>query len=309
MAFWSWSDSVGKRKNDAAQSTSRPPVLEGLEDRKLFAAPAGFAGVSVNGDMSPSKLIPIMKKLHIKNVRVWFGMKTWKNRGGDASIKAAQAYKNAGFTVMMNVEAPEVPSYATAESFMKYLVSRKDALKAVDLWEIGNEPNRPPFWRGTASQYVNTVLKAAWDSMHSAGAKIVGAGPTWDVAYAKTLVSAGYLKYCDYANFHPYGPSPEEVQKRALGAKAAYGNKPLIFSEWNVRGSENDPVQWAKNVDKARKYLAPIADIAFYFPFKVGSTMAGKGGLVDGTTFEKHNPFYDMFKNWGELTTRATGSD
>jgi hypothetical protein len=193
-----------------------------------------------------------------------------------------------------------VPTYAEAKAFFDYIKTKPGALSSVDLWEIGNEPNRPPFWKGTAAQYVSLVLKAAWDSLHPAGAKIVGAGPTWDVAYAKTLVSAGYLNYCDYANFHPYGPSPEEVQKRAAGAKAAYGNKPLIFSEWNVRGSEDNPTQWAINVDKARKLIAPIADFAFYFPFKVGSTMAGKGGLVNAGTYDKHNPFYDMFKDWGE---------
>jgi hypothetical protein len=226
-------------------------------------------------------------------------MSTWSNRAGNWAIQEAAAFKKAGFKVMMNVGVPDVPSYNTAVSFFKYIRSRSDALKAVDLWEIGNEPNQKSFWKGTPSQYVNNLLKAAWDVLHPAGAKIVGAGPTWDVNYAKTLVSNGYLKYCDYANFHPYGPSPHDVYLRASGAKSAYGSKPLIFSEWNVRGSENDATQWAKNVDAARKLIAPIADIAFYFPFKVGTTMAGKGGLVT-STFSRHNPFYDTFKNWGE---------
>ena len=117
--------------------------------------------------------------------------------------------------------------------------------------------------------------------------------------YVKTLVSAGYLNYCDYAGFHPYGPSPQDVLTRAAGAKAAYQGKPLIFTEWNVRGSEGNPTQWAAEVDQARKLIAPIAEIACYFPFTLGSTMAGKGGLVT-SSYGARNPFFDMFKNWGE---------
>jgi hypothetical protein len=259
-----------------------------------------FDGVSVGFDdpSQVSKVIPIMKSLHIGSVRMWWGMNTWSNRAGNWAIQEAQMLKNAGFKVMMNVGVADVPSYGTAKAFFDYVKNKSGALKAVDLWEIGNEPNQSQFWKGSASQYVNNVLKAAWDSLHPAGAKIVGAGATWDVTYAQQLKDAGYLKYVDYANFRPYGPLPQDVLTRAKGAAAVFSGKPIIFSEWNVRSYSSDS-DWAAKIDQARKLIAPIADIAFYFPLKMGSTLAGHGGLVT-SSWSQHNPFYNVFKGWGE---------
>lgn len=259
-----------------------------------------FDGVNIGFD-SPSqvsKVIPILKDLHVGSVRMWWGMNSWGNRSGNWALQEAKMLSDAGLKVLMNVGVADVPSYNEAAAFFSY-VKNKPGASAVDIWEIGNEPNQKSFWKGTASQYVNNVLKAAWDVLHPAGFKIAGAGPTWDVGYAQILKDAGYLKYVDYANFHPYGPSPEDVRARAAGAKAVFAGKPIIFSEWNVRGNEGNPAAWAKEVDQARKLIAPIADIAFYFPFKLGSTMAGKGGLVT-SSFTKRNPFYDVYKGWGE---------
>ena len=100
-----------------------------------------------------------------------------------------------------------------------------------------------------------------------------------------------------------YSPVTERPRSRSWGrfysAERSLPTRAPRSDSRNVRGSEGNPTEWAKEVDQARKLLAPIADIAFYFPFKVGSTMAGKGGLVT-STFAKRNPFYDIFKGWGE---------
>ena len=175
-----------------------------------------YNGVSINTHVDPSLLIPILKNLGVKSVRLWWQMDTWESRGGDAamSIREAQAYRAAGFNVMMDVDGPEVPTVAQATAFFKYIASQKSALAAVNLWEIVNEPNIADSWEGTASQYVNIVLKSAWDVLHPLGAKIVGGGPSWDVNYAQSMVNAGYLNYCDYAGMHPYGSSVSQVIQR-----------------------------------------------------------------------------------------------
>jgi hypothetical protein len=262
---------------------------------------AAFDGVSYTFDTPDqvNKAIPVLKSLHIGTVRVWWGMSSWNNRGGNWSVQVAQALHNAGFKVIMTFSVADVPSYATAYSFFNYAAHKSGAAGSIDYWEIGNEPNQKSFWKGSPSEYVNNLLKPAWDALHPSGEKVLGAGPTWDANFAKTLVSYGYLKYCDYAGFHPYGPSPQEVLNRATAAKAAYQGKPMIFTEWNVRGSEGNFSQWAQEVDQARKLIAHSAEIACYFPFAVGSTMAGKGGLVN-TSYSARNPFFDMFKGWGE---------
>ena len=255
--------------------------------------------LSVHDPSQVSKAIPVLKSLHIGTVRLWWGMTTWGNRQGNWSVQAATQLHNAGFKVIMNVGTSAVPTYAQAAAFYTYIKNKPGALKAVDYWEIDNEPNQIGFWKGTPSQYVNQVLKPAWDVLHPAGAKILGAGPTWDANFAKILVADGYNNYCDYAGFHPYGPGPQDVYARALAAKAAYQGKPMIFTEWNVRNANGNYTLWASEIDQARKLIAPLATIALYFPFTVGTTLAGKGGVVN-TSFSVRNPFFDAVQSWGE---------
>jgi len=263
---------------------------------------SNFAGVSVNiGGLQPSntaKYIAVLKTLHVKAVRLWFGMDSWNNRGGNWGMQEAHLFHSAGFKVLMNVGVADVPSYSQAAGFFNYIRNRPGALNDVDIWEIGNEPDRPPFWHGTPSQYVNNVLKAAWDVLHPAGAKILGAGPSWDPNFAQTLVDAGYLKYCDYAGMHPYGGSVAQVLDRATRAVAAYRGKPVIFSEWNVRGATSTS-QWSSELNQIAPALSKIGAMAFYFGLQKCNSMAGPSGLInsDGSP---NGPYYSMYKSWFE---------
>ena len=255
-----------------------------------------FAGVSLNGSESPGMLIPILRTLHVKTVRLFFGMLTWNNRGGDASIQQAAQYKAAGFQVIMNVNAPEVPSYSEASAFFNYIKNKPGALGAVDIWEIGNEPDRPPFWQGTPQEYVNNVLKAAWDVLHPAGAKILGAGPSWDPNFAQTMVDAGYLNYVDYAGMHPYGNSVAEVIDRATRAAKVYAGKPMILSEWNVRGATSQS-QWISELNQIAPTLKSVAYEAIYFGLVKSGSLAGPAGLInpDGSP---NGGFFGMYESW-----------
>lgn len=280
------SSSSGTSKGSSSSSTT---VSSGVDS-------SNFAGVTIDTSESPSKLIPILNKLHVKTVRMFFGMLTWENRGGDASLEQAKEYKNAGFNVIMDVDAPQVPSYSEATSFFEYIRNKPGALSDVNIWEIGNEPDRPPFWQGTASQYVNTILKAAWTVLHPAGAKILGAGPSWSPDYAQEMVDAGYLKYCDYAGMHPYGDSVQQVVERATEAAKVYAGKPMILSEWNVRGATSQS-QWISELNQIAPQLKKVANEAIYFALVKGSTMAGASGLInpDGSP---NGGYYSMYENW-----------
>jgi titin len=259
-----------------------------------------FDGVSVTLKADPLQVIPTLKALHVGSVRLWFtNDESWELKGGEG-IAIAKQYHEAGFRVMMVIGHDTIPTLEQSTAFFNYVANYKDALKYVDLWEIGNEPNIWGFWRGTAEEYVNLVLKPAYEAFHPLGALVVGAGPTWDVNYAKKLVSYGYLNYVDYANFHPYGSTPEEVYTRAIGARDAFAGKPILFSEWNIRNTAGKDA-WAAKVDATRKLLATVgADSAFYFTYAVANTMAGPAGLINLTDYSPNQPFYDMFKYWGE---------
>ncbi len=265
-----------------------------------------FDGVSVTLAVDPAKVIPILKTLHVGSVRIWLTRnQSWDISTGHEGLTAAAAYKAAGFRVMMVVGDDAVPTYAQANAFFTAVANEPNALKDVDLWEIGNEPNQPQFWKGTAQQYVDDVLKAALDAFHPLGATVVGAGPTWDVSYCQTLVTDGYLNYVDIANFHPYGSTPEQIYTRATGAIAAFAGKPVLFSEWNIRNTSG-LADWAAKVDASRKLLATTgADSAFYFTLVVANTLGGPGGLINAD-YTPNEPFFDMFKNFGEDAITVT---
>jgi len=251
-------------------------------------------GVYMNSKDDPSRIIPYLRDLGVKTVLMTLGAQTYDHRAWDTSLDRALKYKAAGFKVLMRVSPKYVPSYSQAKAFFDYYKNH-GALRAADMWQIGNEPNISKQWYGTMSQYVNNVLKAAWDSWHGL-TKIVGAGPSWDAGAARSLVSMGYNKYCDYAAFHPYGSSPSQVAQRARDAKAAYQGKPMIVTEWNIRNATSS-TDWANKVKATQPLLKPYCKAAYYFCFQVTNTMAGPAGLINGD-WSHHSIFYNSYKSW-----------
>jgi len=261
-----------------------------------------FDGVSVTTNADPAQTIPLLKQLHVGSVRIWFTKtESWDPASSPPDgLAIAKAYKAAGFRVLMVVGDDKVPTYDQAVAFFQYVANQPGILDAVDLFEIGNEPNQPAFWKGTAQQYVDIYEKAGWDVFHNLGKTVVGAGPTFDVNYCQTLAADGYLNYCDIADFHPYGSSPDQIYQRATGAIAAFAGKPTMFTEWNIRNTAG-LADWASKVDAARKLLATTgADSAFYFTMFVANTLGGNGGLVNLADYTPHDPFFTMYKTWGD---------
>ena len=169
---------------------------------------------------------------------------------------------------------------------------------AVDRWEILNEPDMDTYWHGTDSQYVNNVLKAAWNSLHPNGETVVGAGAAGSVDAARRMRDAGYLNYCDIANFHPYGWSVQSAKDMISQVDQIFGGKPLTATEWNLHVNASGS-SWASMLAQLHPYIAQHFDGgAYYYKFQYGtSSMSGPAGVVT-SSYQKHNPFYDVVKDW-----------
>lgn len=239
--------------------------------------------------------INAMKAMGVTTVRVTYDA-PWNNpSAGKWYSDQAKQYKAAGFKVMMVVLERTPTDAATAKRFYQAVASDASLRNAVDYWQVGNEPNINTFWTGSASQYVNTHLKPAYEALKAVGETVVGAGPSWDPTYAQQLVNAGYNNYCDFAAFHPYGNSAQESIDRAYAAKAVYGSKPLMFTEWSA--GSGDSASWIAANNKIAAAISKISVLSFYYGWRVDSSRAGAGGIMSNAT-NKNGNFYNMMKDW-----------
>jgi hypothetical protein len=256
-----------------------------------------YDGINVTTSDDASKVIPKLRTLGVKGVRLWLPMLTWNYRSSKYAFEQAVKYKAAGFKVMMNVNSVNTASESAYRAFFSWLKTAP-GFKSVDMMQIGNEPNHYKSWHGGIDGYMK-LLKVAWSVLHPTGMKILGAGVTYDVQACKELKAKGYLNYVDYAAFHPYGNSPAQVIERLRQARAVYDSKPLILSEWNVRGQASG-TQWANALKTIRKDIAKYCDAAFYFCLVKSNTMAGEAGAYtksyqpNGAYFSAVNAFQYM---------------
>lgn len=248
-----------------------------------------YDGINVNTSEDASRVIPVLNKLGVKGVRLFLGMKTWNHRGNGQDFLQAEKYRNAGFKVMMQVGTKDVPTAEQATGLFRWMKSKR-GFSSVSMFQIGNEPNHYKSWHGSLNDYMK-LLKIAWKELKPTGAKIMGAGPTWDVDACRELKDLGYLNYVDYASFHPYGNSAEQVTSRLKEARSVFSSKPLIVSEWNIRGQDNAK-DWANEIRKARDGIGKYSNAAYYFCLVKCNTMAGPAGAVT-TSFKPNGPFYD----------------
>jgi Fibronectin type III domain len=284
----------------AAPPVWTPPPATGGNNGGSTTITNKFAmsGISANGSGTNANVYKAtLDDVGIKNVRIWYSFTNWNDNGYNAwYTQRAVSYKQAGYTVMLAVLNPNPTDYNTAKAFYNRIAGNATLRNVVDYWQVGNEPNIPEFWYGNASQYVNNMLKPAYEALKSVGETVVGAGPSWDVNYARTLTSLGYTNYIDYSAFHPYGDNAQMVIERAAGAKAAFNNKPLMVTEWNIVGQYNNN-NWVSEMNKAALGLQHIAHINYYFAMVNSYTHVGTAGLLNmnGT---RNTPFYDAVKGW-----------
>ena len=279
------------------QQNSTPSTPSGGGSNGPSGNVSSLAGINANSGSAASAK-SALNDVGIKYVRL--AMKSdWSNNDAANGWYASQAkeYKAAGFKVLLVVMQDRPTSYSQAKTFYSNLANNAALRNAVDYWQIGNETNIGKFWSGTADQYVKTSLKPAYEAFHAVGETVVGTGPSWDANYCKQLVSLGYNSYVDYAAFHPYGNGAAECISRAVAAKAAFGNKPIMYTEWSVSGYENNSTQWAAENTKVAAALANLGSMNFYYCLYTDSSRVGAGGILNGNG--SHNSkFYDAVKSW-----------
>lgn len=268
-----------------------------------------FYGMHVGFDAYPPKAVPVLNDLGVKWVRVWTNM-DWGNRTIPQSFNLARDFKAAGFKVIMVFHQPRVPTYAEVRSYFDWAQTVPGLSEAIDVWEILNELNLPKYWEGTAEQYVNEVLKAAWDSLHSNGELVLGGSFTayqndgnrrLGTAVTRAYLRAGYLNYVDYAGSHPYTKTVRELRQHLDATKSLFGSKPLMITEWNFK-AQPDPDLWAAMLNEVRDYLSQQAVTACYYRLLSTTKEGGWPGVVssnpDEPSYRPVEPFYSLYKSW-----------
>lgn len=282
--------------------------MENLEKRRLLAAVYDI-GININDGTSDikNKAIPVLKELGVKTVRVWFSP-NFKSKSWEGPLQRALDYSNAGFDVMMIISTPngQVTNASDVKNWFNWALSNSSLKNAVDRWQIGNEVDKSQYWKGSLSSYVTNFLKPASEVLRSKGEKVVSASVSWNPQDVATMIGYGMLNYVDFVGYHPYGNSVSQIQSRVKQINdIVAGRKPIIASEWNVRGYENNKTEWAKQV----REVAPIIrdNFAYNYYFAVLNTTrtpAGPAGVMNSNGTKT-----DFFYKLKEGMSRSSGSD
>jgi hypothetical protein len=153
----------------------------------------------------------------------------------------------------------------TWEAGVKKIVERHKGV--VPYWEAWNEPNFDYFFAGTATDYVNKVLKPFYRAVKAAdpAAKVVG-GSTYgvDLDWWNAFAKAGGFDYVDVVAFHGYqwdsgwegtGMVSWIIQLKQLKAKHGAAAKPLWDTESGYRSVSEAGGPWLQADWATRKLL------------------------------------------------------
>lgn len=300
-----------------ARTLSEPrctPVIQPLEDRQFLSASPNLSGINVNTVNSAlvAKSIPLLKGLGINSVRLWYSVNSYKDRKIDKVLKTAATFKKAGFDVMVSVNDSQgdVPKASDVKAMFTWLMQDATVRKSVDRWEIGNEPDRRDYWKGTLPQYVTGLLKPAYEALHAAGEKVVSAGVSWNPADVQKMIDAGMLNYTDYVGYHPYANGVSMVKTRIQQINAVVkGRKPLVASEWNVRGSEGNKTSWAKQVAEVSSAIDAGFDIPYYFCLVADRNSGARPGGIMNLNGSINTPFFNAVKTFADGTPIPNAPD
>lgn len=294
---------------------NRPALIENLEQRRMLAAVYDL-GVNINDGTSnvKNKAIPVLKDIGAKSVRVWFSP-NFDSKSWEGPLQRAVDYSNAGFDVMMIISTPNgnVTNPSDVKSWFNWAMSNSSLKNAVDRWQVGNEVDSDHYWKGSLSSYVSNFLKPASEVLRSKGEKVVSASVSWNPQDVKEMINHGMLNYVDYVGYHPYANSISLIKQRISEVKSIVGGrKPLVASEWNVRGYENNKTEWAKQVREA----APIVrdNFAYNYYFAVVNTTrtkAGPAGIMnyDGSKTDFFYKLKDGINGGGSGSVGGGSSD
>lgn len=267
---------------------------------------AEFYGMHIGNDTEIEPAVPILRELGVRWTRVWVDV-DWQQKVESPAFQTARDLKAAGFQVIMVFNQARVPTYEQVTAYFEWAQTVPGLAEAVDVWEILNELNLPRYWQGTAEEYVNQVLRPAWDALHPSGELILGGSFT---AYqrqnrrlgtnaTRNYLAAGYLNYVDYAGSHPYTKTVREMKQHFAEIQKLYGSKPIILSEWNFKQQPQED-KWAAMLDAARSYLRDRVVTACYYRFIGFDQEGGWPGIVaaNKNSYTPVEPFYSLYRSW-----------
>ncbi|MGN6627656.1 MAG: SdrD B-like domain-containing protein, partial [Tepidisphaeraceae bacterium] len=295
---------MSSRKNktsSAIRKTAKPVQLEQLEERQYRSGNQDI-GINVNDSSAAgvAKAIPILHQLGVTSVRLWAGIKDINSHTMVNGMQRAIDYHNAGFDVTLTValDNTNVPDPNAVKSWFQWAVTNKTLLNAVNRWEIGNEVDSSYYFKGTLKQYVDNVLKPAASVLRPAGEDVMSAGVSWNPQDIQEMIDDGMLNYVDEIGFHPYanGVGSQKTHIQQVNA-IVDGRKPLVATEWNVRGYEKNPTQWAQAVQDAYAQVHDGFALDYYYCLWKVNSPAGPGGLVTESNLQVNQLFWNAFTN------------
>lgn len=233
------------------------------------------------------------------------------------AIKRAFDLKAAGFTVLMTVNVVTGQPPTSAQQVTDFYSALMNSTKGggsstklkdvVDYWEVGNEVDLSQYWAPSGAnktngikQFVDEVLIPASAALHSGATsnweQVVSPSVSWSPADVQTilneLTAQNKINAIDEIGFHPYGRyNPDQNIDEISGHTnqiVAIGNavnKPVIATEWNVRGYNANGSQnasWSAAITQVyNNIIKPNFLAAFYFG--VANDYAARGGDVSAT--------------------------
>lgn len=262
-------------------------------------------GVHAGVDTNTTRADAPLKNLGIPEVRLWADI-NWDRFDQETAFAQARDLKAKGYRVTVVFNTSTVPTYAQARAYFDW-AQRQPGLKgAIDRWEILNEVNLSRYWKGTPQEYVNNVLKAAWDSLAPNGELVVGASTTtWQADasgrystshhYNQALKDAGYLNYLHYANVHPYTNNAATMKSWLDKVSLIYAGKPILATEFNFKAM-SDHTLWGRSLEEVYPTaLAKLKGVYFYRLLQSASE-GGWPGLLK-TDYTPQNVFFNVWKD------------
>lgn len=286
--------------------------------------PDEFYGLHVGTDTKVSQSVNSFDDLGVKWVRVFANINSWKSPSSQTAFQQAIDLKAAGYKVILELNALNgivPPDYDTARMYWEWLMARPGLKDAVDVYEILNELNLSKYWKGTPQQYVDWVLKSAWDVIHTTHGEKILAGSftanqgTWaGTEVTEAYINAGYLSYCDYAGVHPYLENVNDTRNFIDAHIALYGSKPIIITEWNFKpgtSTTSPNTNYANNLSLVRDfmYTKPTIKTVCFYRHLYPTTEGEYSGLQwSGTGYPPYLPFYNMYKCWPMSTNSGANA-
>lgn len=286
-------------------------------------SPPSFVGVTVGYDVDPASAAPLMREAGVQTCRLWAAVdyedrKAVTIHGVDV-FQQARDFKALGFRVILLIQNPKPAPYDTVKAFYTWASSHRGASgtemplsAAVDAWEIINELNLDEYWTGTPQEYVNNVLRPAFEVLSPLKEPVIGGSFTaWQkqadgkgawadqasrATVARQYLDAGYLKYCDFAGLHPYTDSPERMIEVVDAYLSLVQGKPVIVTEWNLKTWSDPEAQAAALTRVLPEMKQRVRGLCFY---RLTRTKGYWGilTLIDGK-LSKLQPFFGAFQSW-----------